>query len=156
MNKPAKIEKQDLANMDEVRLMNLPRADMKKFLAAEYLRLLQLNDQKIPEEFHIHLIVNELYKYLEEDWPGATFFSIRKSFMLGMNSQTGQRVWVNYPTLVYWLTHHRYAREKPMKGSADENQKEPLHVQGMHIILAMKERGYLKDLEFPPESPDPE
>lgn len=149
MNKPKKIEPGEILIKSEIRLVSLPRHEMKKFLLAEYFRLLQLNSQETPEGEQVKLIIDELYTWLKENWPGCTMVQIRKTLMKGMTSGYDRRIWISFPILISWLTNHRQTGEVPKKP-----EQIPIHTQAAMIIKMMKDRGI--DIDFSPESPDPE
>lgn len=137
MNKLQKNEPGGDLTKSEIRLKELPKTDMKKFLFAEYCRLCLLNSQPLNEGADIGTIVDELFIWLRENWPGANMNMIHKTFMTGLTAGHERRIWISFPLLITWLINHRQAGiEKP-----DKTESEPIHVQAARIFELMKKRG---------------
>lgn len=89
------------------RLNVLATQDFKHLLLTEVYKLYLKNGQNAPEEQDVAVIVNELYDYLTEYWPGVKAEWIQEAFKRGITGVYGDFANISFRVMTEWIRAYR-------------------------------------------------
>lgn len=113
------------------RLKEISDKEFKDFLMKEYHKLLLKNGQNAPDPVNAGLIVNELYRHLQAEWPGIKTDWIAKAFDNGINEEYGEFANISYRLMMHWIREFKHSMK-----SADFGVKEdPMNTKERAIFV---------------------
>lgn len=119
------------------RLKEIKPEDFREFLLRRYNSLLLKNGQNAPTAENAVVIVNELYKYLQEEWPGIKTEWITEAFNNGINGKYGEFANISYRLMVYWIMEFKYS----MRAEDFGLKEDPMHTsERANFLLKNKDK----------------